>query len=160
MVESNQPIRDFINSKNYSQQAFNIIHNAKKKLCDDLYDAEIDYCKKSLDAANLKLEDVVALLHQNSSQFHKFNLNLIKNEKLLDVGQDFNPHEEHEDDSANETYAGHSLTYLFTFAITYLLLRDNRNYFLQYLKKMRQPKSNKYQKIVESIYDYAQQTPL
>lgn len=153
MVEDIESIRKFLHLLRYSDLASDVIRRANKRLCSDLYDAELVLCQKALDAAGITLNSIEVLLTQDLDRIRKFSVALIKTEKVIDVGQDFNPLEESGDEPSNETYVGHSLTFLLTFSIVYILVRDDRGRFAQYLKKMRQPKASKYQKAVEAIFD-------
>ena len=153
MVEDIKSISDFLRLPKYSDVALDVVQRANTRLCDDLYDAELVHCQKALDAAGLALASIEALLDQDSDRIRKFCVILIRAEKAIDVGQDFNPLAEPEDESSNEIYVGHSLTFILTFSIMYILARDDRGRFAQYLKEMRQPKASKYQSAVEAIFD-------
>ena len=153
MVVDIKSIFQFLRSPKYSELALDVVQRTSKRLCDDLYDAELVHCQKALDAAGLALASIEALLNQDSDRIRKFSVALIRAENAIDLGQDFNPLEEPEDESSNETYVGHSLTFILTFSILYILIRDDRGRLAQYLKKMRQPKASKYQKAVETIFD-------
>ncbi|WP_322049594.1 hypothetical protein [Paraburkholderia sp. J67] len=153
MVNDIQSIRDLLYSTKYFSLASSVIKEAKKILCSDLYDAELAYCQKALGMAKFDLNDVEDLLETDFDRLRRFCVAMIRGAKLIDVGQDFNPAEEDEEESSNETYVGHSLTFLLTFSILYLLLRDDRVRLSLYLKQMRQPKADKYQRAVENLFD-------
>ncbi|GLU35767.1 hypothetical protein WKR88_26310 [Trinickia caryophylli] len=108
-----------------------MIQCAKRRLCDDLYDAELVYCQKTLDAAGLSLGDVEIVIDDDSDRLLRFGEALVRAEKAIDVGQDFDVLEE----PSNEAYVRHSLMFLLTCSIAYILLRDDRAGFVRYLEK-------------------------
>lgn len=152
MVDNFKSILEFINSKKYFEISSEIVALANKRLCDDLYDAELAYCQNVLDAAGLTLDEISLLLQQDTDRLGRFCLSMIRAEKALNVGQDFNPDEEPEDEPSNETYVGHSPTFLLIFSVVYILIANGKGDLAQYLKNIRQPRSVKYQKVVEKLF--------
>ena len=153
MVEDVGDIKAFLQLDKYSGLAERIVQRANKRLCTDLYDAEVTYCQKILGAATLSLTDLRTLLVRDAEKLERFCVRLIHAEKLLNLGQDFNPHEPEEQEEENEAYVGHSKTFLLTFSVLYLLLRDERSKLSAYLKVIRQPKAVKYQRGIELVFD-------
>jgi hypothetical protein len=153
MVDDVGDIKAFLQFDKYSSLAEKIVQRANKRLCTDIYDAEVTYCQKILGAATVSLADIRSLLVGDAEKLERFCVRLIRAEKLLNLGQDFNPYEPEEQEEENEVYVGHSKTFLLTFSVLYLLLRDERSKLSAYLKVIRQPKAVKYQRGIELVFD-------
>ena len=153
MVENVSAVKVLLHSRAYVELAEKVVHRAKKKLCADVYDAELTYCQKVLSSAAVSLSDLNLAFERDATRLEEFCVGLVRAEKLLDVGQEFNPLEPDEQEEESETYVGHSQTFLLSFAVMYLLLQSRRIDFAAYLKMMRQPKAAKYQRGVESVFD-------
>lgn len=154
MVNTTEAVRVFLESKKYTDLARKIVERTRKTLCVDLYEVEVEYSMRSLNDAELILLDIDRLLEQDSYLLEKFSVALIKAENALSVDQEFNPLDpEEEKEDSHESYVGHSPTFLLTFAILFLLLRDRRNYLPAYFKKSRQPNAKKYQRALEEAFE-------
>ncbi|WPO50161.1 hypothetical protein [Pseudomonas sp. S1Bt23] len=156
MVNETGEIKVFLESKNYTEIAKRIIDLAGKRLCTDLYDAEVEFSRRSLNDAELSLLDIERLLEHDCLSIEKFSLELIRSENKLRVDQEFNPLDYEEVDDSQESYAGHSPTFLLTSSILFLLLRDRKSYLSVYLKKSRQPNAKKYQRALEEVFESVQ----
>ncbi len=149
----NQPIEPLIKSQEYDELAKRIMAQTNKTLCTDIYDAEVAYCQKILAAAEISAAEINSLLTGDAALLEAFCIQLIKAERSLELGQDYNEHEPEDQEEENEQYVGHSPTFLLTFSVMYMLLRDRRKEFGKYLKAIRQPKAKEYQRRVEAIFD-------
>jgi hypothetical protein len=154
MVNEIESIRTFLASSEYRDLAAEIIESTQKRLGDDLYDAEIAYCEKARSSAELTIGELTSLLIQERGALKDFCTTYIKSERALDSGQEYNPAEaEDQPEAANETYVGHSQTFLFSYAVLFFLLKHKRSHLPTFLKKIRKPNASKYQKAVESVFD-------
>ncbi|KAF0867290.1 hypothetical protein [Pseudomonas sp. LD120] len=153
MVNESEEIRAFLESEKYIYLTKKNNKNHRKKLCDDLYDAELEFGSNCLKSSELSLLDIDKLLENDADTLEKFCIKLIRAEDTFAVDQEFNLLDENEKEKENEVYVGHSQTFLLTFAILFLLLRDRRDHLPTYLKKTRQPNAKKYQHALEVAYE-------
>ncbi len=153
MTES-AAIKPFLLSSDYTALSIEITESTKKWLCDDLYDAEIAFCEKVRASAEISISDLNSLLSKERGALKDFCIKYIKSEQALDSGQEYNPVEaEHQLGEADETYVGHSQTFLFSFAILFFLLKHKKSHVPIFLKKIRKPNASKYQTAIESLDD-------
>jgi hypothetical protein len=156
MVSDIDSIRAFLASGEYTSLSREIIESANRRLCDDLYDAEVAYCDKAKSSAEISINDLRSLIKEERAALKDFCVMYIKAERALDSGQEYNPaEEEDQSEQENETYVGHSQTFLFSYAVLFFLLKYKRSHMPSFLKKIRKPNASKYQKAVESVFDAA-----
>lgn len=154
MVSEIEAIRAFMSLDYYVALSVEIIESTNKRLCDDLYDAEIAYCEKARSAAKLSVSDLRLLLQQERAEFKEFCISYIKSERRLDLGQEYNSSGTGLLlENTDETYVGHSQTFLFSCAVLFFLLKHKRSQLAAFLKKIRKPNATEYQKVVESLFD-------
>ena len=153
MVNEFEEIRSFLESEKYICLTKTIIKITEKKLCSDLYDAELKLGFDCLKISKISLIDIDKAIENDVNILEKFCIKIIRTEDIFTVDQEFNPLDENENENENEIYVGHSQTFLLTFTILFLLLRDRRDHLSTYLKKTRQPNAKKYQNYLEVAYE-------
>lgn len=154
MVSEIEGIRKFLVSSEYTALSAEIMESTGKRICTDLYDAEVDVCEKARSSAEVSIADLSALLRQERGELKNFCIRYVRSERLLDSGQEYNAAEEGaQAEEANENYVGHSQTFLFSYALLFFLLKHKRSHVSTFLKKIRKPNASKYQKVVESLFD-------
>jgi hypothetical protein len=146
-------IRNLIASNPYRKLAEAIISAAGKRLCADVYDAEISHCMKLCAASGLTTIDISRLVSAEETELKAFCVAYIAAEEKLSLGQEYNPLEPPEDlEPPVEIYNCHSQVFLFDYGIYFLMLRDKPGQLASFLKATRVPHAAKYGKLLIKFF--------
>ena len=138
-------ISNLISSEEYKSISVEITKRTNKILCNDIYDAEIEYCEKILDASKVSIDEVRKKIKDGEDKFLNYCIAYISIESSLEQGQEYNESEiPVEDEPANEKYVGHSQTFLFQNAVFYLVLEGKEEFLMDFLKRIKKPHAKKF----------------
>lgn len=113
-----------------------------------------DFCAKSLDASAISVNEVQELIFSRSEKFIRFCAIYVAAESTLQQDQEYNPEEYSiNDEPANETYAGHSKTFLFQYAIFYIMLEIKWADLVDFLKKIGHPKAARFSELLINLFN-------
>ncbi|MES2741748.1 MAG: hypothetical protein V4754_12455 [Pseudomonadota bacterium] len=147
-------ISELIQSQIYIAISELIIKKSNKILCSDIYDAELQFCLKMIEASEISILEAKNLIFSKSTHFFDYCLAYMTVENNLEQGQQYNPNESQEDfDNSYEEYVGHSKTFIFQNAIFYIILKDKSNILIQFLKKIKQPNHLKFAQQLTTFFN-------
>lgn len=146
-------IRNVILSNDYSEISKNTIKSTGKTLCDDMFDAEIEYCVKLIEASKIPVSEIQALVRNKEDAFIEYCKYYIFAAEKLELGQEYNPKEiPVVDEPSNEATIGYSKTYLFQYGVFFIMLMNKIDELTDFLKKIRKPHASKFAKSLNSFF--------
>lgn len=146
-------IEEIISSKEYQDLSEKIITNAGKILCIDIYDVEIDYCVSLVNASKILVEAIKSTIEVGDAGFVEFCMSYMAIEPALEQGQEYNEKDfPVEDEASNETYVGHSKTFLFQNAVYYIVLKNDQKNLVSFLSKIKKPHAAKFAKSLSNFF--------
>lgn len=147
-------IVSFLKTEHYLNLISNICEEYHLKLA-DFQEEESDFYErilnKKLNNAQVSFNEIKEFLKEESERIKEFSiLNINFFDK--DEEQEYPKGEEIEKEDSISTSLGYSYDFIFSFAISYYILKTKPDYFEEYSKKMRIPYAKKYAKQVKKLY--------